>query len=279
MSDSPSRRHRWRLALGLIVAGLLAALLLLTSAAPWVDEPRHASAEQVASARALANEARASRASGEPVDLVLQKGELDAIGAMVSQGFAPNRLAARVEDGELTLTGSRPFLFRWINIRAQARGTSEGIPTFSVRIGAIPLPDRVSQWGLRLIRERMASADSALPPIDTMVRRTEIGPDRVTARVLVPQGSLLAHTSATGTPIDQDAVAAIYCKLAAQQRSDPDPLLAHQLRRALAASQPTGEGHAAALVALALVSLGPDAFDRLRAALTRLDEEEGAAPC
>ncbi|MEC7534196.1 MAG: transcriptional regulator, partial [Pseudomonadota bacterium] len=61
MSQTPQRARRWKLALGLIAAAMLALVLLVTSGQPWVAESRHASAEQVAAARALANEARKSR--------------------------------------------------------------------------------------------------------------------------------------------------------------------------------------------------------------------------
>ena len=55
MSAPPTRGHRWRLALALIVGGVLALALLLTSSEPAVPDSRHANAEQVAAARALVN--------------------------------------------------------------------------------------------------------------------------------------------------------------------------------------------------------------------------------
>ena len=119
-------------------------------------------------ARALANEARKSRESREPVAIEVDAAELEAISAMVTQGFAPNRFEAAVKDGELTLTGSRPFLFRWINIRAEASGKSTGIPQFAVRIGAVPLPRWLSDWALARIQQRMADQGGTLPPVDTI---------------------------------------------------------------------------------------------------------------
>ncbi|HBK16279.1 MAG TPA: hypothetical protein DDZ54_11770, partial [Erythrobacter sp.] len=96
MSAPPTRGHRWRLALALIMGGVLALALLLTSSEPAVPDSRHATAEQVAAARALVNQARQSRATGEPVELTLAEAELAATSAMVTQGFAPNRFDARV---------------------------------------------------------------------------------------------------------------------------------------------------------------------------------------
>lgn len=254
------RNSRLRIAIALVLGAMVALGLLATSAEPWVPEKPHATAEQVAAARTLANEARLSREKGKPVELELGRAELEAISAMVTQGFAPNRFDAALRDGVLSLTASRPLLFRWINLRAEASGTSEGVPEFAVRIGKIPLPRWLSQWGLGLVQERMAANGGTLPPIDTILRSTRIDRDTVTASVLVPPGSLLAHARATGAPpIEDDTVAAIYCGLAIRQGSEPTPLLAQQLQRALAASEPTPEGHGAALVALALFSLGPEA--------------------
>lgn len=261
MAASRSRR-RWRILLALVAAGVLALALLLTSPAPWVPEMRNATGEQVAAARALAKEARESRKTGEPVALELGERELGAISAMMTQGFAPSRFDAALDDGVLTLTGSRKLLFRWINIRARASGESDGIPDFAVRIGSVPLPGWLSRWGIEAIERRLAARDDALPSIDTIVRSTSIGADRLTALVAVPQGNLLAHARATGAPtLDEEAIAAIYCTMARQQRSDPSPLLTRQLRRALAGAEPTPEGHGAALVALALFTVGPEASD------------------
>ena len=261
MAVSPSR-SRWRIVLALVAAGVLALALLFTSSAPWVPEMRNATGEQVAAARALAAKARKSRKTGKAIDLELGEHELDAISAMMTQGFAPYRFDAAIDDGVLTLTGSRRFLFRWVNIRAQASGESEGIPAFAVRIGSVPLPDWLSRWGIEAIERRLVTEDDGLPPLDTIVRSTRIGSDSLTARVAVPQGNLLAHASATGTPsIDQEAITAIYCKIARQQRSNPSTLLTQHLRRALAGAEPTPEGHGAALVALALFTVGPEASD------------------
>lgn len=260
MSRSRPGKRRWRIVLALILGGAVALFLLVTSSAPWVPETRNATAEQVAMVRALANEARRSRATGEPVELELDNTKLDALSAMMTQGFDPNRFEAKLEDGMLTLTGSRPLLFRWLNIRAQTSGTSEGIPPFAVRIGALSLPGWLSRLGLGVAQRRLAGEDGALPPIDTIVRSISVREDTLTAQVVLPQGNLLAHVRATGVPaIDDRAVATIYCQLAEQQRSDPDPLLAHQLGRALAAAEPSPEGHRSALVALALLSVGPEA--------------------
>ena len=70
----------------------------------------------------------------------------------------------------------------------------------------------------------MAAQGGTLPPIDTIVRSMRIGPDSVTARVLMPQGSLLAHARTTGVPaVDEDMVGTIYCALAERQRGEPAP--------------------------------------------------------
>lgn len=260
MPTAISRKSRWQIAIAVALIGVLALAGLVTSAEPWVPEKADATAEQVTAARVLANEAKLSRETGKPVELELDNTELDAISAMVTQGFAPNRLDVELENGTLVVTGSRPFLFRWINIRALAVGSSEGLPDFAVRIGAIPLPHWLSRWGLGLVQQRIAAQSETLPPLDAILRFTRIGSDRLTAGILVPKGNLLVHARATGAPpLDEETVAAIYCRLARQQHTNPTALLSHQLRRALRVSEPTPDDHRAALVALALFSLGPDA--------------------
>ena len=89
MSAPPTRGHRWRLALALIVGGVLALALLLTSSEPAVPDSRHATAEQVAAARALVNQARQSRATGSPVELPPAEQELARPPPRGSKAFAP----------------------------------------------------------------------------------------------------------------------------------------------------------------------------------------------
>jgi hypothetical protein len=91
-----------------------------------------------------------------------------------------------------------------------------------------------------------------------MVQSTNIHTDSVGARILLPATGLIDRAVASSALVLSDeTVSSIYCRLTAQQRSAPDPLFAHQLKRALAAAQPTKEQHAAALVALAMMVVDP----------------------
>ena len=142
--SSPNPRRRLVL-IALLLAVVIGLPLLATGGSPWVEEKRAASGEQVAAAKELAQTARSSRETGKPVSLTLDNPDLAALSAMASQGAAPARVDARIEDGVLTVTGSRPLLWRWLNIRAQTSGTSKGLPEWRIvtqhalRGGLIPV--------------------------------------------------------------------------------------------------------------------------------------------
>ena len=258
MTASASR-PRGRLALlGLVLAALVGFVLLVTDGSPAVPEQRAATGDQVAAVQELARAARVSRQTGEPVTLTLDNGDLTALSAMASQGVSPARVQVQIADGVLTVKASHALPMRWLNLRAEASGESQGMPDWRVHVGALPLPGWLSQWALDQVQARYLSEDSGLPPLDTMLRRMTIGPASLAAEVRLPDGSLLAHAVATGTPaLDQSAVAALYCQLVQAQRADPAPSLATQLKRALGKVQATQQDHRVALAAVALIATDP----------------------
>ncbi|MCA0978061.1 hypothetical protein LCM19_06770 [Qipengyuania flava] len=259
MTTASPRKSRKRLFLALLLALLIGVPMLATSSSPWVDEKRAATGDQVAAAKDLAQQARSSRETGKPVILTLGNTELAALSAMATQGAAPARIHARVEDGTLTLTGSRPILWRWLNIRARARGTSEGMPGWNIEVGSIPLPGWLSDWGLEQLQERYLGAETALPPLDKILRELAISRETVAAKVLMPKESLLVQAAATGrATLDEDAIAALYCDLVQMQVAEPEASLAAHIRRALAASEASPEGHRTAIMALALITATPE---------------------
>lgn len=259
MADSPLRRRRRLAPLALIVAALLALLLLVTDAAPLVAEKPATSAEQAAAVQELAQTARTSRATGEPVALTLDNRDLAALSAMATQGAAPARIEAKVADGTLALAASRSVWGRWVNLRAETSGTSQGMPEWRVHVGAVPLPGWLSDWAIARLQARYFGVDGGLPPLESMLRRLSVQRQSVLAQVLLPDGSLLVQAAATGTPtLDQAAVAALYCRLTEAQQVDPQSSLAQQLRRALAGVEATPAGHRTALAALALMAVDPE---------------------
>lgn len=262
MAERHPPRHRW-LKASIAVLGFLALLFFLaTSSDPWVPDNRAATAEQVELGRETFLAARASREAGKPVPLQLGKAKLEALSAMATQGLAPNRLSVKVEDKALIVTASRPFLGRWINLRAVTIGRSKGFPDFRVTVGAIPIPSWLLKQVLGVGRRILVQRGIELPQLDELIASTSISKGTVVARVMLPAAGLMRQAVNNGAPvIDAGEVARIYCRLAADQNSDPDPLFAHQLRRALEQSNGTREGNGAALVALAMLTVNKQAGD------------------
>jgi hypothetical protein len=252
--SAPIRRARWPLVIGL----MLVFAFLLTNSEPWVPMRRAATAQQVEAAQDAFRQVRRNRTTGQPSDILLNANDLDSIAVMVGQGFPPNRLAFRLDDRKLKVTASRPFLSRWLNVRAEAAGQSVGFPALKVTVGFIHFPAWLSRAGLALGRQLLAFKGARLPPLDTIVQSTSIASGSLRARLLIPATGLIDQAVASEAIVFSDAtVSDIYCRLAAQQRSAPDLLFAHQLQRALVAARPTGEQHAAALVALAMLVVDP----------------------
>ncbi|MEO7740218.1 MAG: hypothetical protein ABIS10_13110 [Novosphingobium sp.] len=230
----------------------------MTSAEPWVPAQRAATAQQVQAGHSAFRELRRSRVTGQPSDVSLNAADLESIGVLVGQGFAPNRLAFRLDDKTLTVTASRPILTRWINVRAQASGRSVGFPHLKVAVGSMHFPTWMSRVALAAGRQVLAIRGVKLPPLDTMIRSTSIAGGIVHANILIPATGLIDHAVASEALVISDVtVSSIYCRLTAQQRSAPDQLFAHQLKRALTIARPTSEQHAAAIIALAMLVVDP----------------------
>jgi len=260
-----SRPRKLALLLGFLLAS---AFFFLTSAEPWVPVKPAATAQQVQAARKIFGEARHSRTTGKPSDLSLSAADLDDIAVMVSQGFAPNRLEFRLRRDILTVTASRPFLSRWINVRIKLSGRSVGFPELRATVGSIRFPAWLSRMLLELGRQLLAIRGASPPPLDKLVQSTSIVEDTVNARILLPRGRIIDQTLADDVLIlDPSTIANIYCRLTEQQRTSPDPLFAHQLQRAISAAEPSREQHGAALVALAMLVADP-----------RVDELVGEMP-
>jgi hypothetical protein len=95
-----------------------------------------------------------------------------------------------------------------------------------------------------------------LPPLDELVQRVAIGPQEIVADISLPSeaGLVSSYIGVQGKQVDNAAVAAVYCRLAALQRETPDFTLTTQVRRAFSA--PPGSDPVAhnrdAFVALAM---------------------------
>lgn len=252
------RYRRWLATLATLLG--LAALFafLLTDSRPLAPLPRAATAAQVEVARQAFRELRLGRASGSSSLVTLTASDVDGISALVSQGFAPDRLDLIIAEDRAVAVVSRPVLGRWLNMRAEASGQSRGLPPLRVRVGSIELPMWASRAALQAARRIAILRGANLPPLDTLVQASRIDRGVIQARVVLPKTGLLSQVSAADSvAISDRKVARIYCSLARAQRRSPDPLFASQIRRAISASSPEPGETSAAMIALAIFVVDP----------------------
>ena len=253
-------KRRWPWVVATVVVVAVGLALLMTGARPWVPERRAATAQEVDTARAAFRQIKLGRQTGKPGMLRLYAADVDAIDALVSQGFAPTRLDLKLGKGAVAATVSRPMLGRWVNIRVEAHGTSVGFPALRTRIGMVVLPGWASRIGLNLGRWVLLARGAHLPPLDQMVQSSRIVGDIAEARILLPKSGLVDQTVVSNeVAIDDAAVAKIYCSLTRAQRAAHERSFSQQLRRAFSAAAATPEGHGAAFVALAMFAVDPRA--------------------
>ena len=195
------------------------------------------------------------------------RAELDGIGALVSNGFEPDRLGLEVRGGVMTVTASRPLWFgRWLNLRLVTAGTSKGFPPIRLRFGSIDLSPAMSRRVVDLLRYAANRRGFALPPLDKLVRSVTVGRDAVGAIIALPPRDMLANRIAKleKDPVDSVAVKRLYCGLAAAQRRYPSDDLARHVNRAFAGAATQANPAAynrAAFVALAMLLVDPRAGD------------------
>ncbi|HEX8421728.1 MAG TPA: hypothetical protein VF638_17105 [Sphingomonas sp.] len=263
-----ARRRRWPAILAVLLAIALSLLLAVTSGSPWVAPRGTVTAQQVGAGRAAVAQLQPGGIATPQGNAVrFGRAELDGIGALVSDGFAPDRLALEVRRGILTVTGSRPWWFgRWLNVRLVTSGTSKGFPVIRIRIGAIPLSPAISRRIVDFLRYAANRRGLALPPLDKLVRSIAVERDAVAATIALPPREMLADRLAKleNDPVDAVAVKRLYCGLAAAQRRYPSDDLAHHVNRAFAgaAAQPNPAVYnRAAFVALAMLLVDPRAGD------------------
>ncbi|WP_445192151.1 hypothetical protein ACT009_16585 [Sphingomonas sp. Tas61C01] len=263
-----TRRRRWPSILAILVGIALVLLLAMTSRSPWVAARGTVIAEQVGAGRAAV-------AQLQPGGVPLPQGnavrfgraELDGIGALVSNGFEPDRLALEVRGGVMTVTASRPLWFgRWLNLQLVTDGTSKGFPPIRLRFGSIDLSPAMSRRVVDLLRYAANRRGLALPPLDKLVRSVTVGRDAVGAIIALPPRDMLANRIAKleKDPVDSVAVKRLYCGLAAAQRRYPSDDLARHVNRAFAGAAAQANPAAynrAAFVALAMLLVDPRAGD------------------
>lgn len=243
---------------------LLGLGLLLLSTAPTVDHQKKPSAGDIASARAVIKQAKASQAQDAPVRLRLEARQIEALALLAGETSGIRRMDAQVSDGAVDARASLPLgAGLWINAAARVTGEHDGFPAIRVRIGRLALPAALSRWSADSLRWLLLQRGVDLPPLDDVIRHFAVSDGAVIADLALPRntGLIEGAVGTAGQRVDDRLVARIYCRLARSAAAEREPALASLVQLAFrdaAGAEVVGHNRAA-FVALALHVVGEQA--------------------
>lgn len=261
-TDNRSRRRTRRTfgwSLGLFVLLALILIGIVTDSRPAVGRFPPPSAEQVAVAReAVLTLRENARASGEPRVTRLSAEQMDAVSALSSHALEPDRHEIVVRSRRLYLRSSFRLPFhRWLNIAAEVQEAPRVFPTVQLQLGAIRLSPLLSRKLLDASVSLGGLAGIDLPPVEEVVSDFRIEGDNVAVAIKLDEGSgAISRILGMQSRIDASEVESVYCRIAAEQRRDPQSDFAIQVRRTFKASRSTKittDYNKAAFVALAMM--------------------------
>lgn len=261
-STNPTRRKwpRRLLLVVLLLAGLCAATLGTAPATPIAPMP---GAVSVSEAKAAAVRLQSLAATRKPGPIAFSWSEAAALATLAGRASKIERIALQKAGDTLTIQTSVPGRFGlWFNLGVTVASGTDGFPPVLLRIGHITLPQTLSRWAIEAGRWFLNRRGAQLPPIDTLVSKTEISRNFIAATVLVPRWIGLTDAANPNAPIDQRVVEAAYCRLSRLQAKRPATELSALLNRAFAGQPGTVEANRATFVALAVLLI-PDGGDRL----------------
>ncbi|MHA6723785.1 hypothetical protein [Sphingomonas sp. RS2018] len=260
--SGPKPRRRWlrRLAVALSIGVVLvvALFLLLTDPRPLVDAPPPPDAQQVAAARAAVVQLRAGQRDPAGVSTIRFSGaQFDAIGALASNGFRPDRLLIEARGDRIEISGSHRLpLGRWLNAGAVTTGRSTGFPPTYLTVGGVTLPPALSHAAFAVVRFVANLRGARIPPLDHIFVSTQVANGSLSARLRVPRDSNVLEQLSGRSTNDAPATLAAYCELARRQKAKPSDKLIDHIHRAF---EPQREGagsvgaNRAAFMALAML--------------------------
>lgn len=257
---NPGRRRwkRWLAALALIGLVLLALMLSRSPAIAVADPP---DATQAQAAHAALNAVRGVGRAKRPLVLELTSEQVDQAILLAARAAGVKRVIVERIDRRMWIGASQPLpLGFWLNVQARIEESRQGFPAISVRLGRLPVPAFLCRLGLALGRLAFVVTGSKVPPLDSLVRMVEINPDHTRTQMFLPanSGVFRSVNAVRGTPIDQDEVVRRYCALARHVRADRSPELEGLVRAAFAEAGTAG-GNGAAMVAIAMIVVTPQA--------------------
>ncbi|OYQ35058.1 hypothetical protein CHU93_02000 [Sandarakinorhabdus cyanobacteriorum] len=263
--------QRWlRLALASAALLLAALLLLVIETTPLVPASAPPGGAQVRAARAAFNSLRQTMMSSGGGDLLFSADELDAVTLLAGRGLGlkHSRTTLAADHVELATSIALPAGL-WLNLSAQAQPASAGFPPLRLAAGDLVLTGRPARWAADAARGLLRLRGVALPPLDELVRGLTIQPGLLRVQLaggLAPTHLVQDVLALGGGRVEEARVAALLCRLSAQQRQQPASELAVHLGRVMAATanpaataQQLAQDHRNALVALALFTAGKSA--------------------
>jgi len=263
MAPTNPIRRKWprRLLLAaLLIAGLCAALLSAAPATPVAPMP---GAVSVSEAKAAALRLQSLAATRKPGPIAFSWSEAATIATLAGRASDVDRIAIGKAGDAIAIRTSIPWRFGlWLNIAATVAPGAGGFPPVSFRIGHVTLPQTLSRWAIEGARWFLNRRGAQLPPIDTLVSKTEISGNFIAATMQVPRWIGLTDMVNPAMAVDQRLVEAAYCRLSKLQAKRPATELSALLNRAFAGQPGTVEANRATFVALAVLLI-PDGGDRL----------------
>lgn len=263
MSYLKLRRRRFvRIALALCAI----LVVLVFDLSPRVPPPPVPDAETAARARDAARTVRESlRAGHGHATLHFTDADLASLARLGSHVGHLGRFDVRHKAGFLNARASHRLLGPiWLNVAADIPPSTQGMPAIALTIGKLPLGSTVSRWLIAGARAVLRWRGVRIPPLDDLVQKVRLDPGGVTAKIYFPLGSGFADdiSGLHSDPVDPALTAQIYCRLAAQNNTEPTEDMAVVVRRAFApnaSSLPLVEQNRATFVAIAMYTVEPSA--------------------
>ena len=258
---------------------MIAVLLLLLglsfvafSTAPSVRSQERPTAKDLAAARDLIDQLKASQEARSVAHLTLDARQIRTLAVLGGEASGLRRIEADVSDGVLSVRASLRLVGGlWVNTAAAVAGAHDGFPSVHLQVGRVTLPAIASRWSADVVRWLLVQRGVQLPGLDEVVRHVRVAEDSVQAELALPQrtGLIEQLVGTAAAPVDVRLIAQIYCRLTLGQ----DQKLAGLVQQAFAdASGPDlTEYNRAAFVALGFYVVGeqvrplaPAAADRIR---------------
>jgi hypothetical protein len=256
----PQRKWRRRFLILFTLVALPVVLAVSRSQSPAPSPPPTA-AEALAARHVFERLRTLSKQSGAH-DVALSWAELAGVSKLGGRALRINN-AAVVQDGDrVRLTGSiRLPLGLWANVTGWASPASTGAPVLEGRVGALPLPPFVMKMLIGITRFGLRLRGIEVPPTEKLIQGLAVSHDGLIARLDLPRDSKLfqALNKAQLQPVDTAVVAALYCRMTAAQAAAPTPDFAQLVQQAVGNAGDDVAQNRAALVALAMVTVSPEA--------------------